>query len=131
MIPTYGLTHIALKVQDLDRSSQFYQDLFGAQEMYRFENFIQLQTPSNKDIIVLEKADHVSHEGNSIMHFGFRLVNPMTIDELTAQVLHAGGKIKERGEFVEGEPYIFLFDPDGYEIEIWYELLPENQDRFH
>ena len=55
----------------------------------------------------------------------------MTIDELTAQVLNAGGKIKERGEFVEGEPYIFLFDPDGYEIEIWYELLPENQDRFH
>jgi hypothetical protein len=23
---------------------------------------------------------------------------------------------------VPGEPYIFALDPDGYEIEIWYEL---------
>ena len=26
------------------------------------------------------------------------------------------------GEFVPGEPYVFFSDPDGYEVEIWYEL---------
>ena len=25
-------------------------------------------------------------------------------------------------EFVPGEPYVFFRDPDGYEVEIWYEL---------
>ena len=37
-------------------------------------------------------------------------------------VVRAGGTIKEQGEFVPGEPYLFAVDPDGYEIEIWYEL---------
>lgn len=26
------------------------------------------------------------------------------------------------GEFVPGEPYLFAADPDGYEVEVWYEL---------
>ena len=34
----------------------------------------------------------------------------------------AGGTIKERGEFVPGEPYVFFVDPDGYDVEIWYEI---------
>lgn len=28
----------------------------------------------------------------------------------------------ERGDFIPGEPYLFAFDPDGYEVEVWYEL---------
>ncbi|HEX7516709.1 MAG TPA: hypothetical protein VF345_05420 [Chthoniobacterales bacterium] len=26
------------------------------------------------------------------------------------------------GEFCPGEPYLFFTDPDGYEVEIWFEL---------
>ena len=59
MINTLGLTHLALTVNDLDRSFQFYHDVFG---------------------------------------------------------------IKDRGEFCPGEPYIFFADPDGYEVEVWFEL---------
>jgi hypothetical protein len=33
----------------------------------------------------------------------------------------AGGKILDHGQFVRGEPYVFFRDPDGYEVEIWYE----------
>ena len=34
----------------------------------------------------------------------------------------AGGAIVERGAFVPGEPYLFARDPDGYIVEIWYEI---------
>ncbi len=35
--------------------------------------------------------------------------------------------MKEHGEFVPGEPYVFAADPDGYIVELWYELqLREN-----
>jgi hypothetical protein len=37
-------------------------------------------------------------------------------------VTAAGGTVREHGEFVPGEPYLFALDPDGYELEIWYEL---------
>ena len=38
-----------------------------------------------------------------------------------ALVERAGGTIVSRGEFCPGEPYLFATDPDGYEVEIWYE----------
>ena len=55
MIKTFGLTHIALPVKDVERSSAFYQEIFGVQKMYSNPDFIQVQTPGSKDIIVFEK----------------------------------------------------------------------------
>ena len=34
----------------------------------------------------------------------------------------AGGAVTETGDFCPGEPYLFARDPDGYTIEIWFEL---------
>ncbi|HLY54279.1 MAG TPA: hypothetical protein VKS60_01905 [Stellaceae bacterium] len=36
-------------------------------------------------------------------------------------VLDAGGTLLRRSEFALGYPYAFVHDPDGHEIEIWYE----------
>jgi predicted enzyme related to lactoylglutathione lyase len=47
------------------------------------------------------------------------------IDEMAERIRTAGGKIIDKGEFVPGEPYIFFKDPDGYEVEIAYELILE------
>ena len=126
MIKTYGLTHIALSVKDVKRSSAFYETVFGAKQMYIFDDFIQLQTPNSHDIIVLEKSTDEIRTTGGTKHFGFRLIDPMKVDSIIAQIEKAGGKIKESGEFCPGEPYVFFYDPDGYEIEIWYEKpLPD------
>jgi len=131
MIQTYGLTHIALKVTNLNRSYLFYHQVFGARIMYQSDNFIQVQTPNAKDIIVLEKADKVIHNDTGILHFGFRLVDPNDMETVIKIVKEAGGQIKESGEFVKGEPYVFFFDPDGYEIEVWYEKIPPELSSFN
>ncbi len=120
MIKTYGLTHIAISVEDIHRSSAFYENVFGAKKMYVSDDFVQLQTPNNHDIIVLEKGKVQINTGG-IKHFGFRLIDPVDINLVLAEIETAGGKIKESGEFCPGEPYVFFYDPDGYEIEIWYE----------
>ena len=36
-------------------------------------------------------------------------------------MLAAGGTLDRRGEFSPGFPYAYVHDPDGYEIEIWFE----------
>ena len=121
-VRTFGLTHIALAVRDVNRSSRFYQDVFGAVEVYRQDGFVQLQTPGARDVLVLEEAPERAGPGGGIAHFGFRLTSPGDIDVARSAVEKAGGVIREQGDFVPGEPYLFALDPDGYEVEIWYEL---------
>lgn len=122
MVKTYGLTHIALGVRDLTRASRFYRTVFGAVEVYRQDGFIQMQTPGTHDVIVFEQKPKSARRSGGIAHFGFRLQNPKDIDRAAREVVRAGGKVRSKGEFCPGEPYLFATDPDGYDIEIWYEL---------
>ena len=129
MIKTFGLTHIALPVKDVKRSSVFYQKIFGVKEMYRYPDFIQVQTPGSKDIIVFE-TQKKGVKTKKEFHFGFRLPKPSNLEGIIKKIKDAGGKIKETGEFVPGEPYVFFYDPDGYEIEIWFENIPASLKSF-
>jgi catechol 2,3-dioxygenase-like lactoylglutathione lyase family enzyme len=121
-VRTFGLTHIALGVGDLERSSTFYQRVFGCVEVYRQDGFAQLQTPGARDVLVLETSPERAGMRGGVVHFGFRLTTPDDISVARQAVEAAGGTVREQGEFVPGEPYLFAVDPDGYEIEIWYEL---------
>ena len=122
MVRTYGLTHIALAVRDAERAFQFYQRVFGAVAVYRQAGFIQAQTPGSRDVLVFDEKRSPSRGTGGIAHFGFRLQNPKDIHAARRAIEKAGGIVKDQGEFVAGEPYLFATDPDGYEIEIWYEL---------
>ena len=122
MVKTRGLTHVALAVRNPKRSSAFYQRVFGAVEIYRGSDFVQLQTPGTWDVIVLEKHTRNVGPPRGVLHFGFRLVRPADVSQALDEVRAAGGTIVETGEFVPGEPYLFAKDPDGNLFEIWYEL---------
>jgi len=131
MIKTLGLTHIALPVKDLRRSSAFYKKVFGVKEMYHDPDFIQVQTPGSKDIIVFIKKEKSRGKIIPGFHFGFRLPKPAGIKNIIQVIKKAGGKIKDTGEFIPGEPYVFFYDPDGYEVEIWFENIPDSLKSFN
>jgi catechol 2,3-dioxygenase-like lactoylglutathione lyase family enzyme len=121
MVKTYGLTHIALAVKDPERSMNFYNRVFGAVAVYKQDDFIQAQTPGSRDVLVFERGKRAGKAGG-VAHFGFRLTKPADLPKALAAITKAGGKISEHGEFCPGEPYVFFSDPDGYEVEIWYEI---------
>jgi catechol 2,3-dioxygenase-like lactoylglutathione lyase family enzyme len=122
MIKTYGLTHVAVAVRDVRRAAAFYRSVFGAVEVYSQDGFVQLQTPGARDVLVFEEKPTLAGKGGGVAHFGFRLQDPGDIDAAATAVTEAGGVVRAQGEFVPGEPYLFATDPDGYEIEIWFEL---------
>ena len=122
MIKTFGLTHVAVAVRDVERASKFYRQVFGAVEVYKKDGFVQLQTPGARDVLVFEEKPKQAGKIGGVAHYGFRLQNPKDIGAAAKAVKKAGGTIKEQGEFVPGEPYLFATDPDGYEIEIWFEI---------
>jgi catechol 2,3-dioxygenase-like lactoylglutathione lyase family enzyme len=122
MVPTHGLTHLALAVRDPKRSLDFYRAIFGMVAVYETEDLIQAQTPGTRDVIVFERRPDRAGPGGGILHFGFRLQRESDIGRAIEAVKAAGGEIVSHGEFCPGEPYVFFRDPDGYEVEIWHEL---------
>jgi catechol 2,3-dioxygenase-like lactoylglutathione lyase family enzyme len=121
MVRTLGLAHIALAVADLDRAFRFYKHVLGVVAVYRGDDFIQAQTPGAHDAIVFDRRPVSPESKAGISHFGFRLRDPADIESAIRSVTEAGGIILSQGEFCPGEPYVYFRDPDGYEVEIWYE----------
>jgi catechol 2,3-dioxygenase-like lactoylglutathione lyase family enzyme len=120
MVRTHGLTHLSLAVRDPERSLRFYERVFGVREYFRDETSIQATGPGPHDVLAFEKSDAAGTAGG-IGHFGFRLVDPADIDHAVAEAGAAGGTLLRRGEFAPGFPFAYVADPDGYEIEIWFE----------
>jgi catechol 2,3-dioxygenase-like lactoylglutathione lyase family enzyme len=126
MTKTYGLTHLAIAVKDVEATLNFYTHIFGMEIMYHQEKMIQLTTPGSNDILVFEEKEQaLIGQSGGIAHFGFRLKDPKDIEEIYKKILESGCEIVDKGEFVPGSPFIFFKDPDGYLLEVWYELLPE------
>jgi catechol 2,3-dioxygenase-like lactoylglutathione lyase family enzyme len=86
------------------------------------DDVVQALAPGARDVLVLERRPREAGQQGGFAHFGFRLRSPGDIERAVAAIRAAGGRIREQGEFVPGEPYVFFADPDGYEVEIWYEI---------
>lgn len=120
-VRTHGLSHVALAVKDPERSLAFYEQVFGVEAYVRDEDEIQVKGPGAHDVLAFTREDAFLGREGAIRHIGFRLVDPADIDAAVEVALSAGGQLHRRGDFAPGCPYAFVFDPDGIEIEIWYE----------
>jgi catechol 2,3-dioxygenase-like lactoylglutathione lyase family enzyme len=131
-VDTYGLTHIALAVADIERSFRFYQRLLGAKLLGNLEGrddedlgsqkAIEFGTPGSRDVVVLMRSDEpVTGETGQLAHFGFRLVSAEDPATVAAEVERAGGTVGGQGRFSDGDPYVFARDPDGYIVELWFQ----------
>jgi len=121
VIETYGLTHLALAVRDVERAYLFYQQVFGVEAYFREEGRIHVRTPGCHDVITFDQQGHGPGARGGVIHFGFRLHRLEDIDAAIQEVERAGGEVLSRGEFSPGFPYAYVADPDGYEVEIWFE----------
>jgi catechol 2,3-dioxygenase-like lactoylglutathione lyase family enzyme len=122
MVKTHGLTHLSLVVADPERSARFYEQVFGAEVYFRDGTSVQVRGPGPWVVMAFERGepDRVGARGG-LDHFGFRLVDAADVDAAVAEVEAAGGKLRRRGELAPGFPFAYVEDPDGYEIEIWFE----------
>jgi len=121
MFETHGLTHISLAVCDPQKSLEFYVQAFGVREYFRDDDQIQVRGPGPFDVLAFERAPGKAGAAGGITHFGFRLKKPEDMSHAVAEVERAGGKLLRQGEFAPGFPFAYIADPDGYEIELWFE----------
>jgi catechol 2,3-dioxygenase-like lactoylglutathione lyase family enzyme len=68
-INTGGICHIAIDVNDLERSTKFYTDMFNMDIASRSNKIVQLKTSGADDSFFLFKADGpVNPRGCGMMH---------------------------------------------------------------
>lgn len=121
MVNTFGLTHLAMAVQDVERTYSFYSSVFGLAAYFREQGRIHAKTPGQQDVITFDQTAPFPGQMRGIKHFGFRLQAPEDIEVALVEVVNAGGRVLRRGDFGPGFPYAYVADPDGYEVEIWFE----------
>jgi catechol 2,3-dioxygenase-like lactoylglutathione lyase family enzyme len=96
---TYGISHIAMKVSDLDRAVRFYESAFGARQYFRGERTAQVRGPGPTDVIAFELLPEGAAVAGGLIHFGLRLTSPEALDEVLERVMSAGGALKGSGRF--------------------------------
>ncbi len=114
-----SIDHVNMKVKDLEKSVEFYKNLFGF-EIKQEENPNKIDAPSkiigNDSIkLCMYEVPDMSPEGG-IAHFGFNIANFNEVitrcKELGVEVLYGGIVDWDKSKSV------YIVDPSGYEIEL-------------
>ena len=118
-----GLCHIALNVQDVARSINFYQNILGMKLEWQPDPDNAYLT-SGEDNLALHRANAVANIQESAQrldHFGFVVGRPENVDEWAERIrLHGIPLEKEPKTHRDGARSFYFRDPDQNLIQIIY-----------
>jgi len=123
-----GINHITIRVNDIDRSRDFYENILGFELVRQMGQSMAVYRVGKEDTIVIVEAE-TSYDPNSrdfrMDHFGFYLDSNEKVDEMAnffrehEVTILSGPANRKRGRFV------FVSDPDGNMIEFFHEKQQE------
>lgn len=102
---TYGINHVALYVDDLARSRDFYVEVFQASVVREDENLCFLDVGEDNFLALFRR------DPTEINHFCF------TIDDFDPD--RAASELEGRGlDVIRTEDRVFVRDPDGLLVQV-------------
>lgn len=118
------LVHLNLVVTDVERSAAFYRQWFGFTAPPREypDGTVFLGNPDGFDLALHGGAPPGA--AAATFHFGFRVDDPASVRTLRDALADAGVTLTEIGD-EDGYVNLKCLDPDGYEIEVYWEPRPE------
>lgn len=110
-----GLSHIALKARDLEKTEEFYTGILGMEIAFRHPpRMLFLTTPGSNDLVNFVRSSARFSAAQSVEHIGFK-VTPRDLKKTEKMLKARGVKIAGR----RGKTAIYFSDPNGYQLEYY------------
>lgn len=124
MAKTLGLRHVALNVQDPQRSKDFYTRVLGMEVEWEPDPDNVYLTSCGHDNLALHRAEGVGQTGRGTQfldHIGFMVPSMAEVDVWYEHVKACGAEIvKEIKTHRDGARSFYFKDPDGVVIQLIY-----------
>ncbi len=117
-----NLNHLHLKVASVERSQNFYERFFEMRQSVRHGDIVFKRDDADMDLALASAAQGVSPP--PWFHFGFRLPTPGEVERLHAELVAADIPMRQPLGREEDLVWFRCLDPDGYEIEVYWEPQP-------
>jgi catechol 2,3-dioxygenase-like lactoylglutathione lyase family enzyme len=104
------ISAVTLKVADMKKSVQFYQDLLGLEVVYHGASFTSLRIPNTRfSFVNLQLGSPRPEWGRVIFHVS-------DVDAFWACLKQSGFQPDRPEDATWGERYFHVHDPDGHEL---------------
>lgn len=123
--PTTFVGHVKIKVQKLERSLQFYQEILGFDILEQTESTAKLTTDGKTSILSLEQPEGIMpKQGGTtgLYHFAILLPKQSDLANIVLHLVENGIRFGSSDHLVSEA--LYLHDPDGNEIEIYRDREP-------
>ena len=123
MIKPKRLGHLVLRVRNIERSEKFYSKVLGLRVTARVEDFMVFfsSTEDFHDLAIAKLGDDAPgpEPGRvGLYHFAYELESLKELKEAYALLKSEGVKIAGMSEHGPTKS-LYLFDPDGNEVELY------------
>ncbi len=109
--------HVALRVKDVQKSLEFYQQL-GLEPVWNKDTDWGMLRLGQDDLALIKEDPHAHHPP----HFGLRVDSNEAVDKLYEEMSGRGVNILREPKHHRDQSYSFYFsDPDGNIVEVLYD----------
>ncbi len=117
-----GVLETALYVEDLERSSRFYQSIFGFPVIASAERLIALGVEGRQVLLLFKKGASANlpvtaHDGSGQLHLAFAIPSS-ELPAWEAWLREKGVPIEEDKSWDRGGRSLYFRDPDGHLLEV-------------
>jgi|AntRauTorcE11897_2_1112592.scaffolds.fasta_scaffold53173_1 catechol-2,3-dioxygenase len=118
-----GITHVTLRVNDIKRSEEFYGDILGFEVERRMGQTMTVYRIGIDSLVIVEAetAYDESSRDYRVDHFGFNVDSPEVVNEMYQHIREKEVTVINGPGNRKNGRYLFISDPDGNLIEIFYE----------
>jgi catechol 2,3-dioxygenase-like lactoylglutathione lyase family enzyme len=109
--------HVAIHVEDIERSVKFYGDVLGLKSGWKVEKDWTIFTCGKDDLALIRSGPGVHHPP----HFGFRVSSAEAVDEAYEKLKDKVKVSKPVKDHRDKSRSFYFEDPDGNQIEIIYD----------